>query len=58
MSFDGEKNLVTLTAEGDRDVVIQDLERDTATRTNKVTWDLVKDRIEIDKLRGGVVPLN
>ena len=58
MSFDAEKNLVTLTATGNRDVIIEDLKRDTSTRTNKVTWDLLNDRVEIDKLRGGVAPLN
>jgi hypothetical protein len=58
MTFSAEKNLVTLDATGDRDVIIEDLERDTVTRTNKVFWDLLKDRIEIDKLRGGVAPFN
>jgi lipopolysaccharide export system protein LptA len=56
--FNAEKNLVTLDAKGNRDVVLEDLERDTATRTNKITWDLATDRIEIDQLRGGVAPLN
>lgn len=58
LTFLGKKNLVTLTANGNRDVVLEDLKRDTATRTNKITWDLIKDRIEIDQLRGGVAPLN
>lgn len=58
LTFLGKKNLVTLTAKPNRDVVLEDLERDTQTRTNKITWDLIEDRIEIDKLRGGVAPLN
>ncbi|MEO0476060.1 MAG: hypothetical protein AAF085_08865 [Planctomycetota bacterium] len=58
LDFDGEKNVVTLNANGNRDVVLEDLQRDTATRTNKITWDLTTDRIEIDQLRGGVAPLN
>ncbi|MFK7789505.1 MAG: hypothetical protein AB8C95_08470 [Phycisphaeraceae bacterium] len=56
--FEGKKNLVTLDADDNRDVTLEDLERDTATRTNKITWDLTTDRIEIDQLRGGVTPLN
>lgn len=58
MIFDGQKSTVVFAAEQGRDVIIEDLVRDTAARTNKATWDLVKDRIEIDKLRGGVAPLN
>ena len=58
MVFDAEENLVTFTARGNRDVIIEDLQRGNAARTNKVTWDLTTDRIEIDQLRGGVAPLN
>lgn len=56
--YDGTTNRVTLNAQGSRDVILEDLNRDTATRTNKVTWDLSTDRIEIDQLRGGAAPLN
>jgi hypothetical protein len=56
--FDGEKNNVAFNANPGRDVIIEDLQRDNAARTNKATWDLTNDRIEIDKLRGGVAPLN
>ena len=58
MVFDGEKNNVVFDADEGRDVIIEDLERGNAARTNKATWDLTQDRIEIDQLRGGVAPLN
>jgi len=58
MSFNAALNQVILNANANRDVIIEDLQRDAFTRTNKVTWDLTTDRIEIDKLRGGVAPLD
>ncbi|MEM9108717.1 MAG: hypothetical protein AAGC72_01705, partial [Planctomycetota bacterium] len=58
MVFDGEKSTVTLSANKDGNVIIEDLQRDNAARTNKAVWNLNNDRIEIDQLRGGVAPLN
>ena len=58
LTFLGEKNLVTLTAKPNHDVIIEDLVRDAIIRTNKVTWDLTTDRIDVDKVRGGGAPLN
>ena len=58
LEYLAKTNKVTVWTDEDKDVILEDLARDASTRTNKVVWDLLKNRIEIDQLRGGVAPLD
>lgn len=58
MKFTAKTNRLELWSALGRAVVIQDLKRDTSTNASKVTWDLTNDRLEIEKLQGGVAPLD
>jgi|GEM_PF-3571123 len=58
LKFEAATNLVELWSDDERNVAIEDLVRDVTSLTNKLTWDLTTDRIEIDKLKGGAAPVN
>lgn len=53
LRYEAQANKVVLWSNDGKDVLIEDRERDTTTQAKRVTWDLTKDRVTLDKIRGG-----